>query len=66
MKTRALWGFKGIHEELQNGSGQARAGEEFDVSDEYGHTLIGKGLAVEVDGKAAPKTNKQARPDEIK
>lgn len=66
MKIRALWGFKGIHEELKNETGQARAGEEFDVSDEYGHTLIGKGLAAEVDGKTAPKSNRQARPEENK
>ncbi len=51
---------------MKNETGQARAGEEFDVSDEYGHTLIGKGLAVEVDGKAVPKTNKQAKPEENK
>ncbi|BBI43972.1 hypothetical protein [Pseudomonas syringae] len=66
MKVRALWGFKGIQAELKNATGQARAGEEFDVSDEYGHTLVGKGLAAEVDGKTAPKTNKQAKPEENK
>ncbi|MEE4915760.1 hypothetical protein V2K41_15915 [Pseudomonas alliivorans] len=66
MKVRASWGFKGLADELQNGTGQARAGEEFDVSEEYGHSLVGKGLAVEVDGKAAPKTNKQAKPEENK
>ncbi|MBI6684555.1 hypothetical protein YA0697_22880 [Pseudomonas viridiflava] len=66
MKIRASWGFKGLEDELNNGTGQARAGDEFDVSDDYGHSLVGKGLAVEVDGKAAPKTNKQAKPEENK
>lgn len=58
MKVRALWGFKGIHEELKNGTGQARAGEEFDVSEEYGHALVGKGLATQVDIKSSPTENK--------
>ena len=66
MKIRALWGFVGDKSELKNETGSARAGEEFSVGDEYGHTLVGKGLAVEVDSKAEPKANKQARPAETK
>lgn len=66
MKIRALWGFVGNVDELKNQAGTARAGEEFTVGDEYGHALVGKGLAVEVDGKTAPKMNKQAKPEETK
>lgn len=66
MKIRALWGFVGNVDELKNQTGQVRAGEEFDVSDEYGHTLKGKGLVAEVDGTTKPKSDKQAAPKETK
>lgn len=68
MKIKALWGFVGDAKKLRAQSGRVRAGEEFDVSDEeYAHGLIGKGLAVAVDGKAAQaKSTKQAAPKENK
>ncbi len=53
-------------------SNKIKAGETFDdADDEYAHTLIGKGLAVEVDanGKsrvAKPKEAKPAAPKEDK
>lgn len=67
MKIRTLWGFEGNAAKLGTDSDRVRAGVVFDeADDEYAHVLIGKGLAEEVDGKAAPKTSKQAKPDENK
>jgi hypothetical protein len=67
MKIRILWGFEGDASKLGAESGRIRAGETFDeVDDEYGHGLIGKGLAVEVDASAAPKENKQVSAAEKK
>lgn len=59
MKIKALWGFLG-----QNG--MVRRGQEIEVSQEYGHALIGKGLATEVVEKPEPRTTKQAAPKENK
>lgn len=59
MKVQAIWGFVGD-------TGQVKRGEEIEVTSEYGHTLIGKGLAKEVRAKEEPKTNKQAAPKENK
>lgn len=72
MKIKALWGFVGNAALLGAESASVKAGQEFDeVDDEYAHTLIGKGLAVELeaDGKpktAKPKDNKSAKPNENK
>ncbi|RMV69180.1 hypothetical protein [Pseudomonas coronafaciens] len=67
MKIRTLWGFEGNAAKLGTDSDRVRAGVVFDeAEDEYAHVLIGKGLAEEVDGKTAPKTNKQAKPEENK
>lgn len=68
MKIKALWGFVGD-------KGHVRQGDEIEVSKEYGHTLIGKGLAKEVtestseskpESKKAPAESKQATPKEDK
>lgn len=63
MKVKALWGFAGS-------LGHVRTGDVIEVSKEYGHALIGKGLAVEVDESEAnleaPSSNKQAKPKEAK
>jgi len=60
MKIKALWGFIGE-------KGHVRRGEEIEVSQEYGHNLIGKGLAQEVaKGKTTPNANKPAAPTETK
>lgn len=69
MKIKALWGWVGV-------SGAVRSGDVIDVDDEYGHQMIGKGLAVEVseisdsdsdDAKqAAPAANKKAAAKETK
>ncbi|WP_288659534.1 MULTISPECIES: hypothetical protein [Pseudomonas] len=65
MKIKALWGFEGDAEKLKTESSRIRAGQELEVTKEYGHLLIGKGLAVEVE-EAAPKATKQATPKENK
>ena len=64
MKIKALWGFVGD-------TGHVRRGEVVEVSKEYGHSLIGKGLAEEASGgkseeKPAPKATKPAAPAETK
>jgi len=73
MKIKALWGFVGD-------TGAVRRGEVIEVSKEYGHALIGKGLAEELaggkqgnvkktdegSGKTEPKTTKPATPAETK
>jgi len=72
MKIKILWGFIGNAALLGTGSNKVKAGAVFDdANDEYAHTLIGKGLAVEVDatGKpraAKPKESKPAAPKEDK
>lgn len=72
MKIKILWGFVGNGALLGAGSNKVKAGESFDeADDEYAHTLIGKGLAVEVDtsGKprvAKPKESKPAAPKDDK
>ncbi|EIM16088.1 hypothetical protein [Pseudomonas chlororaphis] len=72
MKIKTLWGFIGNGALLGAGSNKIKANVVFDdADDEYAHTLIGKGLAVEVDanGKprvAKPKENKPAAPKEDK
>lgn len=72
MKIKILWGFVGNGALLGGTSNKIKAGETFDeADDEYAHTLIGKGLAVEVDanGKsrvAKPKEAKPAAPKEDK
>lgn len=72
MKIKILWGFVGNGVLLKAGSNKVKAGAVFDdVDDEYAHSLIGKGLAVEVgdDGKpksAKPKETKPTAPKEAK
>lgn len=72
MKIKTLWGFVGNGLLLGANSNKIKAGVTFDeADDEYAHTLIGKGLAVEVDanGKprlAKPKETKPAAPKEDK
>lgn len=72
MKIKILWGFVGNGALLGASSNKIKAGESFDdADDEYAHTLVGKGLAVEVDanGKprvAKPKETKPAAPKEDK
>lgn len=65
MKIKALWGFEGDATKLKSESSRIRAGQELETTQEYGHQLIGKGLAVEVE-EAAPKATKQASPKENK
>lgn len=55
MKVKALWGFVGQ-------AGQVRRGQEVDVDAEYGHTLIGKGLAEEVGPKKSAVSPKETKP----
>lgn len=63
MKIKALWGFIGNADKLKADSATVHVGDTFDnVDKEYASVLIGKGLAEEWDGKAAPKSNKQAKP----
>lgn len=75
MKIKALWGFVGD-------TGHVHRGDVVEVSKEYGHSLIGKGLAKEVTGKSdaggkkadegaqqgktEPKATKPAAPTETK
>ncbi|VEF08403.1 Uncharacterised protein [Pseudomonas fluorescens] len=72
MKIKALWGFVGNAQLLGADSSSVKAGQVFeDVDDEYAHTLIGKGLAEEVDGEgkskpAKPKDTKPTGPKESK
>lgn len=66
MKIRALWGFVGDKAELKNDSGAARAGQEFEVGEEYGHALIGKGLAADASSTVEPKSKKPVAPKETK
>lgn len=59
MKIKALWGFAGNATLLGADSSHVKAGQVFEeVDDEYGHILIGKGLAEEVDGEGKPKSVK--------
>lgn len=59
MKIKALWGFVGNAILLNADSTSVKAGQVFDdVDDEYAHTLIGKGLAEEVDADDKTKVNK--------
>lgn len=65
MKIKSLWGFVGNGTLLGADSDKVKAGVTFDnANDEYAHTLIGKGLAVEVggDGKARTAKPKEAKP----
>lgn len=72
MHIKALWGFVGNAELLGADSAKVKRGQEFEkADDEYAHTLLGKGLAVEVDatGKsrlAKPKETKPAAPKDDK
>lgn len=72
MHIKALWGFVGNAELLGADSAKVKRGQEFEnADDEYAHTLLGKGLAVELDtnGKAKvtkPKEAKPAAPKEAK
>lgn len=64
MKVKILWGFVGNGALLGGTSNKIKAGETFDeADDEYAHTLIGKGLAVEVDANGKPRL---AKPKETK
>lgn len=64
MKIKILWGFVGNGGLLGGASNKIKAGETFDeADDEYAYTLIGKGLAVEVDANGKPRA---AKPKEIK
>lgn len=82
MDIKTLWGFRGDAAKLKADSAAVKAGVTFkDVDEEYGHILIGKGLAERVDAvkpkadkqavlsqtaKAAPSANKQVKPGEAK
>ncbi|WP_010216642.1 hypothetical protein [Pseudomonas syringae group genomosp. 3] len=72
MKIRAVWSFVGNAALLKADSGRVKRGDVFDdVDSEYGHTLIGKGLAQELGDDGNPKItkakeSKQAKPDEKK
>lgn len=68
MKIKVLWGFEGDPEKVKVQNGRVSAGQVLDLEDEeYGHQLIGKGLAALVnDEGAAPKSNKQSKPSENK
>lgn len=64
MKIKAIWGFVGNAALLGAESSSVKAGQVFDeVDDEYAHTLIGKGLAEEVDadGKTKAPVPRQSR-----
>lgn len=64
MKIKILWGFVGNGLLLKADSNKVKAGAVFeDADDEYAHTLIGKGLAVEVDANGKPRV---AKPKETK
>lgn len=64
MKIKILWGFVGNGALLGATSNKIKAGETFDeADDEYACTLIGKGLAVEVDASGKPRV---AKPKETK
>ena len=66
MKVKILWGFEGDPDKLKTPSGRVSSGQTIELEDEeYGHQLIGKGLASLEDG-ASPKANKQAKPNETK
>ncbi|EZI28948.1 hypothetical protein [Pseudomonas extremaustralis] len=66
MKIKVLWGFEGDPDKVKVNNGRVSAGEIIELDDEeYGHRLIGKGLAALDDG-AAPKANKQSKPNETK
>lgn len=72
MKIKTLWGFVGNGLLLGADSNKIKAGVMFDeADDEYAHTLIGKGLAVEVDANGKPRlaepiATKPAAPKEDK
>jgi len=72
MKIKALWGFTGNADLLKAESPKVKRGQVFeDADDEYGHTLVGKGLVEELsaDGKpkvTKPKDSKPAAPKENK
>jgi len=64
MHIKALWGFVGNAELLGAASTKVKRGQEFEkADDEYAHTLLGKGLAVELDANGKPKL---AKPKESK
>ncbi|MBP5058920.1 hypothetical protein [Pseudomonas chlororaphis] len=66
MKVKVLWGFEGDPEKVKTQNGRVSAGQVLDLEDEeYGHQLIGKGLA-ELEGDTAPKSSKQSKPNENK
>ena len=66
MKIKVLWGFEGDPDKVKVNNGRVSAGEVIELDDEeYGHRLIGKGLAALDDG-AVPKANKQSKPNETK
>nr|WP_288454590.1 hypothetical protein [uncultured Pseudomonas sp.] len=59
MKIKALWGFIGNAALLGAESAKVVAGQVFEnADDEYGHTLVGKGLVEEVTGKSAAAKGK--------
>ncbi len=67
MKIKVEWGFRGDAPKLNADSADVKAGDVFDgVDPEYGHALIGKGLAVQVHEGAAPQETKPAQPSELK
>jgi hypothetical protein len=59
MKIKILWGFVGNGQLLGAESNKVKAGAVFEeADDEYAHTLIGKGLAVEIDANGKPRVVK--------
>lgn len=66
MKIKTLWGFIGNAEKLGAESSRVPAGKVFDdVEDEYGHTLIGKGLAERID-ESSDAGNAEAAAEEAR
>ncbi|MDS9879439.1 hypothetical protein RMI40_31875 [Pseudomonas protegens] len=63
MKIKILWGFVGNGALLGAETNKIKAGDAFeDANDEYAHTLIGKGLAEEVDADGNAKVTKPKQP----
>ena len=63
MKIKAKWGFIGNALLLGAQSSKVTAGQTFDnVDEEYGHTLVGKGLAEQASDEAKPRTSRQTAP----
>lgn len=64
MKIKALWGFIGNATLLGAESAKVVSGQVFDnADDEYGHTLVGKGLVEDLSGKTVSAVAAKAKAD---